>query len=49
MLFRSFVAKVESMGLVVVNETQPELVAALRKERADYAGFIRRNAIVATD
>ena len=27
----------------------PELVAALRKERADYAGFIRRNAIVATD
>ena len=44
-----FVAKVESMGLVVVNETQPELVAALRKERADYAGFIRRNAIVATD
>ena len=44
-----FVSKVESMGLVVVNESQPELVAALKKERADYGSFIRRNAIVATD
>ncbi len=45
----AFVSRVESMGLVAMNETQADLIQALRKERADYGAFIRRNAIVASD
>ena len=45
----AFVSRVESQGLVTVQETQAELVKALRAERDAYGAFIRRNAIVATD
>lgn len=45
----AFTARVESQGLVTVQETQAELVQALRAERQAYGAFIRRNAIVASD
>lgn len=45
----AFIAKVESQGLVTVNETQSEFASALSKERETYAALIRRNAIVASD
>ena len=44
-----FVSKLETMGLVVLAETPAELAGALRKERADYGDFIRRNSIIASD
>ena len=45
----AFAAKLESQGLVGELETPLALAASMKKERDIYAGFIKRNGIVASD
>jgi hypothetical protein len=45
----AFASKVEAQGLIAETESLSGLSNSMKKERENYANFIKRNAIVASD
>ena len=45
----AFASKLESQGLIAETETLSGLFLSMKKERDNYASFIKRNGIVPSD